>query len=149
MDLVCGTAHRAHIPDQITALHCALGEQVWPDAQLPLRGNRGIGDQMARFAALATGRTTVTALLSTAPDSRSPVVMPAATSDQDTDSVRRGEHHPAESSVSEAATLAKTAVPDNRAPRRRAASTSPRSRLDQVRMVGGCRPGGGRSRCRC
>ena len=31
--------------------------QVWPHAQTPLRGSRGIGDHMARFAALAAGRS--------------------------------------------------------------------------------------------
>jgi hypothetical protein len=122
-----------------------LAIQVWPDAQLPLRDTRGIGDQMARFAGLAAGRTTVTALLST-PGPRPPVVTPAATSDQD--SVRPGEHHPAESPLSTADTFAQTGTPDDRARRRHAASKPPRSRLDQVRVVAGCRPARGWSRCR-
>ena len=30
MDLVCGLARRAAALDRVTALHCALGEAVWP-----------------------------------------------------------------------------------------------------------------------
>ncbi len=155
------------------AAYANLAVQVWPGAQLPLRGTRGIGDQMARFAALVTCRTTVTTLLSRTPDSPALLVTPAGNSDQDSDGVRRGQNHPAESSRS-AGTLAKTGVVDhvrrttrsshgsapssmthpptrilgNRMSGRHATLTSPRSRVDPVRLVGLGRPEGGWSRRR-
>jgi len=46
------------------AAYADLAIQMWPHAHQTLAGIRGIGDQMARFAALATGRTTLADLTS-------------------------------------------------------------------------------------
>jgi hypothetical protein len=49
------------------AAYAELAAFVWPRATLPLAGTRGIGDQMARLAALAHGRVTITELVSAQP----------------------------------------------------------------------------------
>jgi len=48
------------------AAYAALAAQVWPHALRPLAGTRGIGEQLARFAALATGNATVASLMAPA-----------------------------------------------------------------------------------
>jgi hypothetical protein len=54
------------------AAHATLAEFVWPHAQLALAGTRGIGEQMARFAALATGRVTIADLVTCEPGVAAP-----------------------------------------------------------------------------
>jgi hypothetical protein len=67
-----GVLDTAEVTVLAPAAYAALATHVWPHAQRPLAGSRGIGDQMARFAALATGRATVAGLTG------SPAQAPAA-----------------------------------------------------------------------
>ncbi|GGM86363.1 DUF6884 domain-containing protein [Dactylosporangium sucinum] len=57
-------------PDVVVLAPIAYADlvlHVWPDARNPLAGSRGIGEQMARLAALADGRATIDDLVSTKP----------------------------------------------------------------------------------
>jgi hypothetical protein len=75
------------------AAYGTLAAQVWPHAQLALAGTRGIGDQMARFAALATGRATIADLVTCEPGVAVSQAVPAATAVQHAVSVRGGLVH--------------------------------------------------------
>jgi hypothetical protein len=76
------------------AAYANLAAQVWPHAHPALAGTRGIGDQMARLAALATGRITIADLASSEPSIAAPETVPAAdTAVQHLVSVRGGLVH--------------------------------------------------------
>lgn len=89
------------------AAYADLATHVWPHAHRPLAGTRGIGDQMARFTALATGRTTVADLLGAAPATAMPATSrPTAARNEHTVSIRGGQVHLAATPPGRAAAVA-------------------------------------------
>jgi len=71
-----------------------LAAQVWPHAQLPLAGTRGIGEQMTRLTALATGRVTVADLVNAEPGTGvAEASLAAASGDEHLVSIRGGLVH--------------------------------------------------------
>jgi len=74
--------------------YAALAAHAWPHAQLPLAGNCGIGEQMARLTALATGRTTVADLIDPQPEDVVPdVTLTAPSGDEHAVSIHGGLVH--------------------------------------------------------
>jgi hypothetical protein len=73
-----GVADTAQVVVLAPAAYADLAAHVWPHAQRPLAGTRGIGEQMARLAALATGRTTVADLANFQGTPGGPQATPAA-----------------------------------------------------------------------
>ncbi|GLI00933.1 DUF6884 domain-containing protein [Phytohabitans aurantiacus] len=83
-----GLADTAEVIVLAPAAYADLASHVWPHAQRTLAGTRGIGDQMARLNALATGRTTVADLVAAGSTANL-----ATTGDQHAVSIRGGLVH--------------------------------------------------------
>ncbi len=88
-----GVLDTAEVVVLASAAYANLAAQVWPHARLALAGTRGIGDQMARFAALATGRATIADIVLAAPGGATPEVTPAKTGDLHAVGVHGGKVH--------------------------------------------------------
>jgi hypothetical protein len=74
--------------------YAELAAHVWPHAQLPLAGTRGIGEQMARLTALATGKAAVADLVDAPPGTTVPqTTMTAPGGDEHLVSIRGGLVH--------------------------------------------------------
>lgn len=102
-----GLTDTAEVVVLAPAAYADMAAHVWPHAQRPLAGTRGIGDQMARFAALATGRTTVADLLGTAPATAMPATSrPTAARNEHTVSIHGGQVHLAATPPGRAAAVA-------------------------------------------
>ena len=89
-----GLLNTAQVIVLAPAAYANLAAQVWPHAHLALAGTRGIGEQMARLAALAAGRATIAGLVDCEPGFAAPKAIPAAdTGDQHAVSIRGGLVH--------------------------------------------------------
>jgi hypothetical protein len=88
-----GVRDTAEVVVLAPAAYADLAAHVWPHAQLALAGTRGIGDQMARFAALATGRVTIADLLRSSPGADALEAAPPTTGGRHAVSVRGGRVH--------------------------------------------------------
>src|SRR6266704_7034336 len=88
-----GVLDTAQVVVLAPAAYANLAAQVWPHARLALAGTRGIGDQMARFAALATGRTTIADIVLAGPGATTPETAPARTGDLHAVGVHGGKVH--------------------------------------------------------
>src|SRR6266508_5848192 len=87
--------------------YAELAAHVWPHAHLPLAGTCGIGEQMARLTALATGRTTVADLVSAEPRTAVPeTTLTTSSGDEHTVSIRGGLVHLADTPPGRAGALA-------------------------------------------